>query len=320
MCESFQNTVLAQYLPDQKSEVLREDVVEILHHNIHKCLPEALIYNIGSFPFKTYLPDSDVDLTVIIGPVTQDMELNVLQCIEQQLEFLSTIRPQYNILKLSLIQANVNVLKGIIKGISFDISVNQHASSYSLWFLQAAETHFTNHFFRDCIILAKAWAMHEARIAGSAMGLLSSYAIEVLVLYVLNCCQAPQTPEGVLGVLVEQFSKIDWTGSIVRYNGISPVYGGASEDCQSLIPAEIAQSANEAYLDYLVSYGYSMPPASADYLYVNIIDPVIPTNNLGKCISQANMRRITAAFRLAAERLQKGGVKSLFTSDSRQNL
>ena len=36
-----------------------------------------------------------------------------------------------------------------------------------------------------------------------------------------------------------------------------------------------------------------------EYKYVNIIDPIIPTNNLGKGISYSNMQRIRAAFKHA---------------------
>jgi hypothetical protein len=43
-----------------------------------------------------------------------------------------------------------------------------------------------NHLFKRSIILIKAWCYHEKNIHGSNKGLLSTYAVEVLILYILN--------------------------------------------------------------------------------------------------------------------------------------
>jgi hypothetical protein len=44
-----------------------------------------------------------------------------------------------------------------------------------------------NHVFKRSIILVKAWCYYESRILGAHHGLLSTYAVEILVLYIINC-------------------------------------------------------------------------------------------------------------------------------------
>lgn len=43
-----------------------------------------------------------------------------------------------------------------------------------------------DHLFKRSIILIKAWCYNEARIQGSDQWLLSTYALEILILYIFN--------------------------------------------------------------------------------------------------------------------------------------
>ena len=43
-----------------------------------------------------------------------------------------------------------------------------------------------NHLFKRSIILIKAWCYYESRLLGAHHGLISTYALETLILYVFN--------------------------------------------------------------------------------------------------------------------------------------
>ena len=88
-------------------------------------------------------------------------------------------------------EANVFVLKGNMKGVNFDVTVNQIGGTYSLYFLNSVSTFFPNYFYKRSVLLAKVWMVHCSRIAGGSMGLISSYAIQVMMLYLLNCIDIP---------------------------------------------------------------------------------------------------------------------------------
>jgi hypothetical protein len=43
-----------------------------------------------------------------------------------------------------------------------------------------------NHLFKRSIILIKAWCYYESRLLGAHHGLISTYALEILILYIFN--------------------------------------------------------------------------------------------------------------------------------------
>jgi hypothetical protein len=48
-----------------------------------------------------------------------------------------------------------------------------------------------NHLFKRSIILIKAWCYYESRILGAHHGLISTYALETLVLYIFHVFNNP---------------------------------------------------------------------------------------------------------------------------------
>ena len=68
--------LLRRYAPNASSENVRFDVVRIINMNISKVIPNSLVIEFGSFPFKTYLPDGDLDITVLVSnfPIEPQLE------------------------------------------------------------------------------------------------------------------------------------------------------------------------------------------------------------------------------------------------------
>lgn len=57
-------------------------------------------------------------------------------------------------------------------------------TNYLFFQISALISH--DHLFKRSIILIKAWCYYESRILGSNHGLISTYALEILVLYIFN--------------------------------------------------------------------------------------------------------------------------------------
>jgi len=67
-----------------------------------------------------------------------------------------------------------------------------------IWFWSSFDCHFNitcmqvdrlvgkNHLFKRSIILIKAWCYYESRILGAHHGLISTYALETLILYIFH--------------------------------------------------------------------------------------------------------------------------------------
>lgn len=56
-----------------------------------------------------------------------------------------------------------------------------------------------------------------SRIFGGSMGLLSSYAIEILMLYILNCHDMPKTPVEAVELLIETFEDFDFENNVITH-------------------------------------------------------------------------------------------------------
>lgn len=114
---------------------------------------------------------------------------------------------------LPLISVQVKIIKCLVGNIVVDISFNQLGGLCTLCFLEEViSTHFEqkrlnidmtlfskyilllqvdnlinqSHLFKRSIILIKAWCYYESRILGAHHGLISTYALETLVLYIFH--------------------------------------------------------------------------------------------------------------------------------------
>lgn len=77
---------------------------------------------------------------------------------------------------------------------------------------------------KRCIILVKAWSYYEARVLGAHHSLMSSYALEVMVLYVLLHYPArASTPFSLLCTYLQVFSAFDWGQNALTLHGPIPL-------------------------------------------------------------------------------------------------
>lgn len=81
-----------------------------------------------------------------------------------------------------------------------------------------------NHLFKKSIILIKAWCYYESRILGAHHGLISTYALETLVLYIFHVFN--NSFAGPLEVVFLHFFVI-LLHSSVHFSDFSPMHLGS---------------------------------------------------------------------------------------------
>ncbi|KAG4213467.1 hypothetical protein ERO13_A01G059200v2 [Gossypium hirsutum] len=83
--------------------------------------------------------------------------------------------------------AVVKIVKCTVNDIPVDIPFNQTAGLSALCFLEKVDQLIgKDHLFKRSIILIKAWCYYESRILGAHHGLISTYALETMILYIIN--------------------------------------------------------------------------------------------------------------------------------------
>lgn len=295
--------------PTLDSEEKRKDVIEYIQKLIRDHL-NIEVFPYGSVPLKTYLPDGDIDLTALTCSITVDTlphdVLAVLQCEE------SNQYADYEVKDTQFINAEVKLVKCLVQNIVVDLSFNQLGGLCTLCFLEQVDRHVgKNHLFKRSIILVKTWCYYESRILGAHHGLISTYAMEILVLYIFHLFHASlDGPLAVLYKFLDYFSKFDWDNYCISLNG--PV----SKSCLPDLVVDKAHSVqNNGYLlneDFLRNCidMFSVPSSGVDTSlqmfttkYLNIIDPLKENNNLGRSVNRGNFYRIRSAFKYGARKL-----------------
>ncbi|KAF6174370.1 hypothetical protein GIB67_027841, partial [Kingdonia uniflora] len=267
------------------------------------------VFPYGSVPLKTYLPDGDIDLTAICFQNVEEAMVNKVRIILETEE--RNKAAEFEVKDVQYIQAEVKLIKCLIQNIVVDLSFNQLGGLCTLCFLEKVDRLIgKNHLFKRSILLIKAWCYYESRILGAHHGLISTYALETLVLYIFNLFHSSMNgPLAVLYRFLDYFSKFEWETYCVSLNG--PVH-------ISSLPEIVVETLDNGGGDLLLNpeflqscvVTFSVPsrgPENVSRTFpqksINIVDPLKGNNNLGRSVSRGNFYRIRSAIQYGARKL-----------------
>ena len=241
--------------PSQQLETDRETnftiVKNIIFNVLNKNFPahNAYILPYGSYPMKSYLKNADIDITIflqskeeeksIVKEIPNDLISNMILLIKEEFEITNKKSSFELFSEIKVINADIRLLKCKIKNISIDISVNNFSGIYKVVLIDYIEKQFKNEFnkknlfidnsfsdnkiqiFRRTLILIKSWCSFEGNLMGSNIGLMASYALEILVIYIFNIYYNSIYNEfDGFEKFFEFMDKFDWEKSIISLFGI----------------------------------------------------------------------------------------------------
>ncbi|CAL9770214.1 unnamed protein product [Musa acuminata subsp. burmannicoides] len=303
--------LIARIQPNQLSEERRNAVANYVQRLITECL-SCRVFTFGSVPLKTYLPDGDIDLTAFSDNENLKDTWATAVCGVLENEEKSE-NAEFRVKEVKYIQAEVKLIKCLVENIVVDISFNQVGGLCTLCFLEEMDKVINqNHLFKRSIILIKAWCYYESRILGAHHGLISTYALETLVLYIFHVFNNSFAgPLEVLYRFLEFFSNFDWDNYCISLWGPVPI---------SSLPDMTAEPPRKDNGKLLFSKGfldnrtalYSVTPGGQENhnqpfvsKHFNVVDPLRRNNNLGRSVSKGNFFRIRSAFAFGAKRLAR---------------
>ncbi|KAL3615707.1 hypothetical protein CASFOL_041368 [Castilleja foliolosa] len=333
--------LIACIQPNEPSEERRNAVAEYVQRLIMKCFPCQvclmqglenrntsayyveigwlgkygwyMVCTFGSVPLKTYLPDGDIDLTAF----SHDLNLkenwaNQVRDMLQNEE--KNENAEFNVKEVQYIQAElVKLIKCLVENIVVDISFNQVGGLCTLCFLDEVDNLINqNHLFKRSIILIKAWCYYESRILGAHHGLISTYALETLVLYIFHVFNNSfHGPLEVLYRFLEFFSNFDWDNFCVSLWGPVPISSLPDVTAEPPRKDRGGLLFSKSFLDDCSS-AYAVFPGGQENngqsfvtKHFNVIDPLRVNNNLGRSVNKGNFFRIRSAFAFGAKRLAR---------------
>lgn len=307
IAEERAGEILNTIQPAIVSDRSRNEIIDYVHTLI-KSHDGIEVFSFGSVPLKTYLPDGDIDLTVL---TKRNMEDEFFEKLYDTLKSEEG-KSEFHVTDVQFIPAQVKVIKCNIRSIAVDISFNQTAGLRALCFLEQVDQLFgRDHLFKRSIILTKAWCYYESRILGANTGLISTYALAVLVLYIINLFHSSLSgPLAVLYKFLDYYSSFDWSNYCISVGGPVPI---------SRLPELVAASPenghklllDEKFLRDCVELYSTTPTKTVEtkglqfpIRHLNIVDPLKHSNNLGKSVTKGNFKRIMHAFTLGARKLR----------------
>ncbi|XAR58844.1 Polynucleotide adenylyltransferase [Bertholletia excelsa] len=308
MAEKTTQELVRWIHPTLDSEEKRKDVIEYIQRLTRFSLGVE-VFPYGSVPLKTYLPDGDIDLTALISPVVEEtLPADVLSVL--QAEELNE-NAEYEVKDTQFIDAEVKLVKCLVQNIVIDISFNQLGGLCTLCFLEQVDRLVgKDHLFKRSIILIKAWCYYESRILGAHHGLISTYALETLVLYIFHLFHSSLNgPLAVLYRFLDYFSKFDWENYCISLKG--PVCKSSLPDIVAEMPENLGANLllSEEFLRNCIemfsapSRGHETDLRTFNPKHLNIIDPLKENNNLGRSVHRGNFYRIRSAFKYGARKL-----------------
>uniref|UniRef100_A0A7N0T4J0 Polymerase nucleotidyl transferase domain-containing protein n=1 Tax=Kalanchoe fedtschenkoi TaxID=63787 RepID=A0A7N0T4J0_KALFE len=303
--------LISRIQPNPLSEQRREAVAKYVVKLVTKCFP-CKVFPFGSVPLKTYLPDGDIDLTTFSGNRgTQGTWANMVRDMLESEE--KNLNAEYHVKEVQYIQAEVKIVKCLVDNIVVDISFNQLGGLCTLCFLEEVDLLINkDHLFKRSIILIKAWCYYESRILGAHHGLISTYALETLVLYIFHVFNNSFAgPLEVLYRFLEFFSNFDWENFCVSLWGPVPIQSLPDVTPQSPRRDSGELLLKKAFLESCHS-AYAVVPGALEnhgspfgVKFFNVIDPLRANNNLGRSVSKGNFFRIRSAFAFGARKLAR---------------
>ena len=269
---------------------------------------DILVLPFGSVPLMTFLPDGDNDLAVCLPaglPSRPYIDKIVETLEEEQGKVVPGLFPVQDVV---VVNAEVQVVKCLVDGMMFDLSFNTLGGLRTLTFLEELDRRIgREHFLKNSIILVKAWCYYEGRLLGAHHGLISTYALEVLVLMFINLHHDQvSTPLQVLHGVLRHYAKFPFDDFCISIQGPIPLSSFPDPAPAPPAPGGPAPLLADGVLGELVAkYG---PRGGGDtkrfgVKFFNVMDPLSKTNNLGRSVSRASLQRIRMAFTLAANKL-----------------
>ena len=344
---------------NSKYTLIKTIIEESLIIHYPNYIPHIFLY--GSFPIKIYLKDSDIDITIIFEDkqksqllidLSQDEINKILSIIKDSFDKYNNKNNQILFTDINIINADIQLLKCIFQSIPIDISINNFLSLFKIIFMNnifnligkklnknineennEIENNNKLIIFKRTILLIKAWCSYEGSLMGSNIGLMASYGLEVLIIYMFNLYYKDINNEiDGFFCFFNLMKNIDIEKNIISLFGLIPI----NEFHSKLFNSEkdkndISNSLgsdpiwyinkndknNENYLfnineikEILVKINFKIKDDNIfkkcfiEKLF-NILDPINSQNNLGKSINYHSFSKMKNVFKYIVKELNK---------------
>ncbi|MCQ2818225.1 MAG: nucleotidyltransferase domain-containing protein [archaeon] len=327
--------------PSVNQDKERNEKLDLVKKQILKALEEEsktkdiLIFPIGSYCFKSYHSNSDIDLTIVMEDKETkkiiSYDVNYLDNILGKIKNSISAYCQENNMEdhTEIIEGEVKLVKLVLGKYSFDISFHNFSGLFKLMFMHHLEEKYLDpYFYKRTFLLIKAYCYYQASILGSNAAALGSYALEVLVIYMFNLYSDQFTTElEAFFTFFKIMNKINWDNQCVTIYGLfekSDAFSNLNEAIEKAPPNPNMKFTYQQISEFLDQYkgffnmndnAQTFNPVLLPGKSMYIINPIsVNTSNLAKSVNPNISSRIKAIFSYMTDEIES--INNMKTSNS----
>ncbi|KAL0222051.1 hypothetical protein RCL1_001905 [Eukaryota sp. TZLM3-RCL] len=311
--------------PTKSSDERRSTVFNLVARLIRDSVG-GYVFQFGSVPLKTYLPDADIDIGCFMRDTSSSDTSWLLKVHETLVNESQRRNQRLEISNPVFINAEVKVIKCFVGDLAVDISANQVGGLCSLCFFDTVDSEIGHHhLFKRSVLFVKSWCTYQSRILGSHAGLFSTYSVQTIILHLfMRYGNLIETPLDLFAFFADFVSSFPWDSHVFTVFGkvdFTELIDGCMPPIEELADRftpperpfltisrllELSQQyssvsvANKSIMtDFTNSQISSQSLSCKPFILkaLNISDPLNPDNNLGRSVSYANANRIRSALR-----------------------
>ncbi len=324
--------------PTPEADDVRLKILSFVHSVVESQFPPTtpiLVVPTGSFPMKTYLPNADLDVCLLLPkelepswyfPVLHALCLagSPNDLVQSSPNRKATAAVSNTVRNVSYINAEVRVVKCTIDNVAVDITANRVGALGALMLLDAMDERIgCSHLLKRSLVLIKSWCQHESSeyafnastatasptsVMGASYGAFSTYAINTIVMALFNQYgHKLRHPLQALYLFLDHMTAFPWQeqamtlyGQVALTQVTSPSSSSAQHTMQ-MTPEDVKLLKRQVYeqLGGYATYKQVLFPVRV----CNVVDPFDFSNNLARSVSPEWFPRMQRAFRLGRNRL-----------------
>jgi hypothetical protein len=288
--------------PNEVSDSRRNEIFKFIESIITPSISGSCLLGSGSFTLKTFLAESDIDLVVLTESIDDRNILKIFNSLCEEIVLKEDGQSTFNLMQIrnvEFINARTKVAHCLVNNVGVDITVNQIGALASVTFLEEADRLIGyDHLFKRSVLLIKAWCLNEScrynpsivSIIGSKQGMLSSYSLSILILYLFNKFTTNLNhPFSVLRSFLFTYSGFQWDKYVLTLDGPIPIQNG------TMAPPNTNTIRHNRFQALLLQFRDILHPIALNNSIrfplraCCIQDPIDLSNNLGMSVSKINL-------------------------------
>lgn len=298
-----------------RSHGMRQDVARYMVRLIDGCFGDrsraSRTFLHGSVPLRTYLPDSDLDLCVMVPPhraaewskrvIEKLMPLALAQRQKTRTPPHGAHGDRkeersFNVNDVRFINAAVPLVTCAVNGLTVDISAGHpNAVRAVALFEQVDRLVGRDHLFKRSVLLIKAFCRKQALMPRANRGGLSTYALNVMIASVFNVGEEEiEHPLQALRLFLREFSRFDWERDYLAIDGThviedpaAPLVGGAGHGRPPRLALQLSPTRRVSSIA-----SNATRVADPSMWPCHIADPLEPSNDLGRSCTMEVFQRV----------------------------